>query len=106
MYYDLWNDTEVERAARAPWTAGGAVGGTSAGAMSLSEAALAEVDPISADVMADSHTPYLDDTDGGSGVHADFIGLLSGALVDTHFTERGRLGRLLGALARDREERG
>ena len=107
VYYDRWNDTEVERAIRELWAAGGAIGGTSAGAMSLSEVALAgSRDLISADVMADSHTPYLDDTDGGSGVHADFIGLLGGALVDTHFTERGRLGRLLGALARDRDERG
>ncbi|MCB9759241.1 MAG: cyanophycinase [Alphaproteobacteria bacterium] len=100
-YYDLWNDTLLEELILEVHGRGGGVGGTSAGAMSLSGYALAGgMDYVSADVLVDSHTPYLDDaSDGGPGVHDDFLGLWPGALVDTHFTERGRLGRLAGAMA-------
>lgn len=99
-YYDLWNDTAVDQGLLDLHARGGGIGGTSAGAMSQSQWALAGgQDLVSDDVLADSHSPYLDDADGGSGVHDDFLGLLPGALVDTHFTERGRLGRLLGAMA-------
>ncbi|MCK6505872.1 cyanophycinase [Myxococcota bacterium] len=104
-YYDLWNDTALEDGLLALHARGGGIGGTSAGAMSQSQWALAGgQDLVSDDVLADSHSPYLDDADGGSGVHDDFLGLLPGALVDTHFTERGRLGRLLGAMALAREQ--
>lgn len=104
-YYDLWNDTAVEAGLLALHARGGGVGGTSAGAMAQSQWALAGgQDLVSDDVLADGHSPYLDDLDGGSGVHDDFLGLLPGALVDTHFTERGRLGRLLGLVALAREQ--
>jgi hypothetical protein len=70
--------------------------------MSQAEFALAGgEDLVSADVLANSCTPYLDDaSDGGSGIHDDFLQVLSGVLVDTHFTQRARLGRLAGALAK------
>ncbi|MBA2322331.1 MAG: cyanophycinase [Deltaproteobacteria bacterium] len=102
-YYDLWNDTALETAIQSLYrqTLGG-VGGTSAGAMSISALALAGgMDLVSADVLEDSHTPYLrDDSDGGTGVHDDFFALLDGeTLVDTHFSNRGRLARLAGTLA-------
>ena len=101
-YYDLWNDTGVESAIVDLHTRGGVIGGTSAGAMSQSEYALAgSNDYVTADVLADSHTPWLDDvSDGGTGIHTDFLGLLPGVLVDTHFSTRARLGRLAGAMAR------
>ena len=58
-------------------------------------------DLTSADVLTDSLTHYLDDrSDGGPGVHDDFLGLLPGLLVDSHFTQRARLGRLAGIMAR------
>ena len=100
-YYDLWNDSPLETLILGVYAAGGAIGGTSAGAMSQSEYALAGgADYVSADVLLDSHTAWLDDvSDGGSGVHDDFLGLLPRTLVDTHFSVRGRLGRLAGALA-------
>lgn len=102
-YYDQWNGTLLETHVRTVVeTRGGAVGGTSAGAMSQSQFCLCgSADLISADVMTDSHTSYLNDvSDGGTGIHTDFLGFLGGALVDTHFTERGRFGRLLGAMAK------
>lgn len=100
-YYDLWNETAVDEGLRSLHARGGGVGGTSAGAMSLAGQALAGgQDLTSDDVLVDSHTSYLDDSDGGSGIHDDFLGLLPGVLVDTHFTERSRLGRLIGAMAK------
>lgn len=107
IYYDLWNDTATEAAILDLWSRGGGVGGTSAGAMSQSEYCLSgSADYVSADVLTDSHTVYLDDVSepGTSGVHTDFLNLLGGAYVDTHFTERGRLGRLLGVMARAIDE--
>lgn len=101
-YYDRWNGTTLEAAIRGVLERGGGVGGTSAGAMSLSEYALAgSSDLVSSDVLTDSRTSFLDDvSDGGTGIHDDFLGFLPGALVDTHFSTRGRLGRLAGVLAR------
>lgn len=101
-YYDLWNNTSLEGAIIAVNESGGGVGGTSAGAMALAEYAFAGgADLISSDVLTDAHTPYLDDVShGGSGIHNDFIGLVPAVIIDTHFTQRGRLGRLVGILAR------
>ncbi|MBM4369112.1 MAG: cyanophycinase [Deltaproteobacteria bacterium] len=101
-YYDLWNDTALDAALLALRARGGGIGGTSAGAMSQAEWAFAGgEDLVSADVLQDARTPYLDDaSDGGSGVHGDFLGTVPGVVIDTHFTVRGRLGRLCGILAR------
>lgn len=101
-YYDAWNDTGLEEGILRVAARGGGVGGTSAGAMALPGFAFAGGrDLTSTDVLTDSFTHYLDDrSDGGSGIHDDFLGLLPGVLVDTHFTQRARLGRLAGLLAR------
>jgi cyanophycinase len=100
-YYDLWNDTRLEENIRTVAQRGGGIGGTSAGAMSLSEFAFAgSQDLISLDVLQNAQTPYLDDTDGGSGIHTDFLGMVANTVVDSHFHDRGRLGRLLGIMAR------
>ncbi len=101
-YYDAWNESVLETQVRAVRARGGGVGGTSAGAMSLSAYALAgSADYVSADVLSDACTSYLDDvSDGGTSLHDDFLGFVPGALVDTHFSARGRLGRLAGALAK------
>ena len=102
LYYDLYNERRLEDQLRALWERGGGIGGTSAGAMALAQYALAGgQDLISRDVLEDAHTPYLDDaSDGGSGIHDDFLGFVSDVVIDTHFTERGRLGRLAGAMAK------
>ena len=107
-YYDAWDDTRLEQHLRDLADRGGAFGGTSAGAMSAAGVCLCgERDLISSDPMADAHTAYLDDADtpGTSGLHADFLSVLPGTLIDTHFTERGRLGRLIGSLAKVNDDR-
>lgn len=109
VYYDAWNGTPLEEEILALVSRGGAVGGTSAGAMALSEYCLSgSKDLVSADVMADACTPYLDDASepGTSGVHADFLSIVRGAAIDTHFTSRGRLGRLLGVMAKAADDSG
>lgn len=105
-YYDAWNDTRLEEDLRfLVEVRGGAIGGTSAGAMSQSQYAFAGgKDLISLDVLEDATTSYLDDADGGSGIHDDFLGFVAGALIDTHYTSRARLGRLLGLHARAMED--
>ncbi|AGY57435.1 cyanophycinase [Gloeobacter kilaueensis] len=103
VYYDAWNGTLLESSIRTVVvTRGGAIGGTSAGAMSLPQYSFAGgQDLISLDVLTDAKTPYLNDaSDGGSGIHTDFLGFVANALIDTHFTKRGRLGRLLGLLGK------
>jgi len=107
-YYDLWNGSLAETLIlRLFQERGGGVGGTSAGAMSQAEYALAGgQDLVALDVLEDACSSWLDDSDGGSAVHTDFLGTVPGALIDTHFTQRGRLGRLAGAMARAVEEEG
>lgn len=106
VYYDDWNETRLEENLRyVVETRGGAIGGTSAGAMSQSEYSFAGgQDLISLDVLEDAQTPYLDDTDGGSGIHDDFLGFIPGVVIDTHYTARARLGRLLGILAKTTDD--
>jgi len=100
-YVTWWGDTLLEEHIRDLWEAGGAIAGTSAGAMSLSSLTYASgQDMISTDVLYDSHSSYLDDRDGGSGIHTDFLPFLGNAVVDTHYTWRGRMGRLLGIHAK------
>lgn len=109
VYYDEWNDTPLEAALRTVASCNGAIGGTSAGAMSLSQYSFSGGrDLISEDVLADAHTPFLDDDNepGTSGIHDDFLGFVSGTLVDTHYTARGRMGRLLGIMAKASEDFG
>jgi len=96
-YYDEWKGTLLEQRIRAVTDAGGAIGGTSAGAMSLAQYCLCgSMDLVSLDVLKDATTHKLDDKQGGSGIHADFLGIVPGVFVDTHYTTRARLGRLLG----------
>lgn len=104
VYYDEWNGTLLETHIRTVVeTRGGAIGGTSAGAMSLAEFSFSgSKDMISPDVLADAHTTYLDDASepGTSGIHNDFFGFVAGVTIETHYTQRGRLGRMLGVLAK------
>ena len=96
-YYDEWNGSLLEQRIRAVIDAGGAIGGTSAGAMSLAQYCLCgSMDLVSLDVLKDATTHKLDDKQGGSGIHADFLGVVPGVFVDTHYTTRARLGRLAG----------
>ncbi len=109
-YFDKWNSSLLESHIRSVvQTRGGAIGGTSAGAMSQAQHCFCgSSDLISSDVMRDAKTPYLDDVSapGTSAIHSDFLGFVPDAVIDTHFTQRGRLGRLIGILARAIEDSG
>lgn len=79
-------DTPIDRRVRAIHEAGGLVAGTSAGASVLSETMLAG--------GASSESHHIGDLDIAAG-----LGLIRDAIIDQHFAKRGRIGRLLGAVA-------
>lgn len=101
-YYDLWNDRKIERLIRGVVAKGGPVGGTSAGAMAMAEFALAGGhSPTSRDLLTDGGSALLNDgTGGGSAIHADWLSFVPDCLIDTHVTQRDRIGRTIAALAR------
>lgn len=106
-YYDLWNERGLERNIRSVLERGGSIGGTSAGAMSLAQFALAGGrGPNSEELLAEPCGSGLEDTDGGSALHADFFGFVEDVIIDTHFSQRDRLGRLIAALAKLADETG
>ena len=94
QYVSMWRGTLAEAAIREVYNRGGAVGGSSAGEAILSEivfdARLSSVDPRAA-----LRNPL------GSGITLsdDFLRLGSNFIADSHFYERGRLGRLPAFMA-------
>lgn len=82
-------DTLVFRRIQEIYEEGGVVAGTSAGAAVMSETMLVTGGD------EDSHVI------GGSLRMAPGLGLISGVIIDQHFMERGRLGRLIGAVAQN-----
>jgi putative intracellular protease/amidase len=85
-YYDKWNGTRLETNIRTVLNRNGAIGGTSAGAMSLAQYSFSGgQDMISADVLADAKSTYLNDASqsGTSGIHTDFFSVVSNAVIDT-----------------------
>jgi cyanophycinase len=82
-------DTPVFSRCHEIFTAGGMIAGTSAGAAVMGETML--VNGVA------EETPRLDDA-----LHmAPGLGLARDMLIDQHFSERGRIGRLLGAVAQN-----
>ena len=82
-------DTPVFAAIRRLYERGGTIAGTSAGASVMTETML---------VSGNSDTSAR----VGSDLQmAPGLGLLPDAIVDQHFAERGRIGRLLGAVAQN-----
>lgn len=79
--------TPVEQEMRALHARGGLIAGTSAGASALGK------------VMITSG-PDEETTDVGAMQMAAGFGLVPGVIIDQHFAERGRIGRLVAALAR------
>lgn len=79
-------DTPVEQRIREVWRSGGVIAGTSAGASVMSDAML---------VRGTSAESYRI----GDLRMAPGLGLLRDVIIDQHFAERGRIGRLLGAVA-------
>jgi cyanophycinase len=81
-------DTPVERRVREIHEQGGVVAGTSAGASAMSEVMLV------AGASGESHRI-------GELHMAPGLGLIRDVIIDQHFAERGRFGRLLGAVAQN-----
>jgi len=100
-YVTGWNGTLTEQAIRSVWEKGGVVGGTSAGCAVLGDvvydAIVGSLAPKAA--LQNAGHPFLTFTH-------DFLNLTPGVIFDTHFTERGRLGRLPVMLARIYEDHG
>lgn len=79
-------DTPIERRVRDIHQSGGLIAGTSAGASVMSETMLV------GGTSSESHR--IGDLNMAPG-----LGLIRDAIIDQHFAERGRIGRLLGAVA-------
>lgn len=79
-------DTPIERAVRRIHDQGGLIAGTSAGASVMSETMLVNGASHESHRIGDLHM-------------APGLGLVKSAIIDQHFAERGRIGRLLGAVA-------
>ena len=81
----LLKDTELDAAIHRRYAEGIVVGGTSAGAAMMPDVMIVE---------GDSETnPRLEIVEMGPG-----MGFLPGVVIDQHFLQRGRLGRLLSAV--------
>lgn len=77
---------------------GGVIGGTSAGAAIMSEIMIAGGDSYGA--LTDGHTDQFDDSsldyqDAGGLVVTDGLGFFKDGIIDQHFDQKGRLGRLI-----------
>jgi cyanophycinase len=100
-YVNWWGGTRTEDAIRAVFAGGGVVGGTSAGCAVLGEVIY---DARNGTVYSDEalQDPYIQYMTFSTGVFE----LGAGTIFDTHFTERGRLGRLTSMVGRLHEELG
>jgi cyanophycinase len=101
--YQIWKDTKVHKQIMALSDRGGAIGGTSSGAMGLSQYSITGgKDFTTKEVLMDSHSPLLNDEiiTASSGIHNDFLNMVPNTLVDTHCGERARVGRLLATMAK------
>ena len=79
-------DTGIEEKVRALYERGGLIAGTSAGASVMSDTMLVK--------GTSSETHRIGDLHMSPG-----LGLMRDVIIDQHFAERGRFGRLLGAVA-------
>jgi cyanophycinase len=81
-------DTEIDAAIHKRYSEGAVVAGTSAGAAIMPDKMIVE---------GDSQTnPRIEIVEMGPG-----LGFLPGVVIDQHFSERGRLGRLISALVQE-----
>ena len=82
-------DTPIFERIREIYDDGGVIAGTSAGAAVMSETMLVQGGDENSHVI------------GGSVRMAPGLGLIDGVVIDQHFMERGRFGRLIGAVAQN-----
>jgi len=89
-YYSTWENTKVEDAITDKFNQGGVIMGTSAGMAILSEYIFtAENGSVYPDEgLEDYNNPNIT-------IENDFLNIFPNYIFDTHFVERGRLGRLL-----------
>jgi len=79
-------DTPIEAKVRELYERGGLIAGTSAGAAAMSETMLVKGSSAETHRIGDLHM-------------SPGLGLIRDVIIDQHFAERGRFGRLLGAVA-------
>ncbi|HEY0012082.1 MAG TPA: cyanophycinase [Allosphingosinicella sp.] len=79
-------DTGIEAKVRAIYERGGVIAGTSAGASVMSDTMLVKGTSSETHRIGDLHM-------------APGLGLIRNVIIDQHFAERGRFGRLIGAVA-------
>jgi cyanophycinase len=79
-------DTGIEAKVRALYDRGGVIAGTSAGASVMSDTMLVKGTSSETHRIGDLHM-------------APGLGLIRDVIIDQHFAERGRVGRLIGAVA-------
>ena len=79
-------DTGIEAKVRALYERGGLIAGTSAGASVMSDTMLVKGTSSESHRIGDLHM-------------APGLGLIRDVIIDQHFAERGRFGRLIGAVA-------
>ncbi|MXQ12348.1 cyanophycinase [Microvirga makkahensis] len=86
-------DTPIEQRVREIHESGGVIAGTSAGASMMSETMLVKGTSGESHKIGDLHM-------------APGLGLVRNVIIDQHFAERGRFGRLFGAVAHNPRELG
>ena len=101
QYISLWRGTLAETALRQVFQRGGVIGGTSAGM-----AVLSQVIFDARNTSVDPRDALRDPLSSGITFTENFLGFVPGVLGDTHFFERGRLGRLMAMLSVYRERNG
>lgn len=96
-YMTAWKDSPVEAALMQVWARGGVIGGTSAGLAVLGEFVYAAYNDsvIEDEALLDPYNMYMT-------MDRDFLALppLVRVVTDSHFTQRRRLCRLIGFVAR------
>lgn len=92
-YIRMWKGTRTDSAIQFVFNNGGVVAGTSAGA-----AVLGEVDFSGQNGSAYSDDALLNPFYHRMKFEANFLRFIPNVLFDTHFIERGRLGRLIAML--------
>lgn len=100
-YVQTWKGTLVDSAIHVVFNNGGVIGGTSAGLAILGEIVFdAENGSLTSDqAIANPYHPRISFTN-------DFLDILPGVLTDSHFNDRGRLGRLVTMVARRAQDQG
>ncbi len=81
-------DTGIEAKVRALYERGGVIAGTSAGASAMSDTMLVRGTSSETHRIGDLHM-------------APGMGLMRNVIIDQHFAERGRIGRLIGSVSQN-----